>query len=137
MDQVGQKVALPGGRPWDPVASPAPCRCDLARHIDQAVDVPRVADERRQAELAMDTSCSFHQDGAVIHSLLDRAEGVFATGAMLIEGFGTGGQPRGHAVKHGLVLQTSDLPVGPDAARSELAGQAGLAAAGFDLYAVP
>ena len=81
------------------------CCGDQAGNTDQADGASDVVGERREAELAPDASQPPHQEGALVHPLLDRAERVLDAGSALIQDLGTGCEPRGHAVKHGLVLQ--------------------------------
>ncbi|WP_245639127.1 hypothetical protein [Rubellimicrobium mesophilum] len=112
------------------------CGGDQAGHPDQADGASDVVSERRQAELATDVVQPAHQEGALMHPLLDRAEGVLHRDPSLIEDLGTGGEPCGHAVEHGLILQARDVPVDLGAARSQEAGQTGFAVAVVDLDVV-
>src|SRR5450759_5416394 len=78
---------------------------------------PQIVDERRQAELGPDVVESLHQKCALVHPLLDRAEGMFDGLAAPVEDFRPRPQAGGHAVEHRLVLQTRDLTIAVGAAR--------------------
>ena len=58
------------------------CRCNQAGDSDQADRAPDVVGERRQAELAPDASQPWHQEGALVHPWLGRAEGVLDAGSV-------------------------------------------------------
>src|ERR1035437_6376118 len=98
---------------------------------------PQIVDERRQAELGPDVVESLHQKCALVHPLLDRAEGMFDGLAAPVEDFRPRPQAGGHAVEHRLVLQTRDLTIAVGAARPDRTTQACRPVGVVDLLQIP
>ncbi len=97
-------------------AGNAPCitlvSCSNGRHHGlDAKDVEgpaQIVDERREAELSPDIVEALHQKGALVHPLLDAAEGMLDEFATPVEDSRPRLQAGGHPVEHRLVLQTRD-----------------------------
>src|SRR3984893_4459352 len=66
---------------------------------------------------------ALHQKGALVHPLLDRAEGMLDHLAPPVENFRSRFQSRHHAVEHRLVFQTRDLAIVLGAARLDRANE--------------
>src|ERR1700726_3089464 len=69
---------------------------------------PQIIDERGQTELGADIVEALRQKGALVHPLLDRAEGMLDHLAPPVEDFRSRFQSRRHAVEHRLVFHTRD-----------------------------
>ena len=68
---------------------------------------PEIIGERGLAELGIHAVEPPHQERALVHPLLDRAEGVLDRFAAPVENVGAGGKPFGHAVEHRLAFKPS------------------------------
>src|ERR1700682_3855925 len=94
---------------WPILRLPSPP--DGRHHRLDAEDVerpPQIIDERGQTELGADIVEALHKKGALVHPLLDRAEGMLDHLAPPVENFRSRFQSRRHAVEHRLFLQTRD-----------------------------
>jgi hypothetical protein len=81
---------------------------DGGRHRLDAEDVEgaaQIVGERRQAELGAHVGEAAHQEGALIHPLLDAAEGMLDDFAATVENLRPLLQALGHAIEHGLVFE--------------------------------
>src|SRR3984957_14824036 len=65
----------------------------------------QIVGERRQAELGAHIGEAAHQEGALIHPLLDAAEGMLNDLAATVENLRPLLQALGHAIEHGLVFE--------------------------------
>jgi hypothetical protein len=75
-----------------------PSSSDGRGHRSDADDIEgsaEIVDERGETELAADIVEAPHQEGALVHPLLDRAEGVLDGLAAAVEKLGPGFQARG------------------------------------------
>src|SRR3984893_18631834 len=99
---VGPANIAPPVTPGRPPSSPRRRECERP---------PQIIDERGQAELGADIVEALHQKGALVHPLLDRAEGMLDHLAPPVENFRSRFQARRHAVEHRLVFQTRDLAI--------------------------
>src|SRR5580704_11919960 len=105
----------PIGRLMRPERAPSRARMsrtasggDGGGHRLDAKDVERAAQivgERRQAELGAHVGEAAHQEGALIHPLLDAAEGMLNDLATTVENLRPLLQALGHAIEHGLVFE--------------------------------
>src|ERR1035437_9898957 len=98
---------------------------------------PQIVDERRQAELGPDVVESLHQKCALVHPLLDAAEGVFDGLTSPGENVWPGLQASGHPVEHRLVFQTRDPATVCGAPRPKRTGRACRRIAVIDLLQIP
>src|SRR5258707_2740115 len=103
---------------------------------DDIEDSAEIVDECGEAELAADIVEAPHQEGALVHPLLDRAERVLNGLAAPVEKFGPGPQALGHPIQHRLVLQARDPSNVCRAARSLRTGRAGGRIAVVDLLQI-
>src|SRR5277367_865768 len=65
----------------------------------------QIVGERRQAELGAHIGEAAHQEGALIHPLLDAAKGMLNDLAATVENLRPLLQALGHAIEHGLVFE--------------------------------
>src|SRR3954463_8329754 len=72
---------------------------------DKVEHPPEIVCERGQAEFTSHLLQSAHQEGALVHPLLDRAKRMFHRLTPLIENLGPLCQPFLHPVQHGLIFQ--------------------------------
>ena len=108
-----------------------PLAPDRGHHCLYPKDVERpsqIVDERREAELGAHIIDASHQEGALIHPLLDAAEGMLDDLAAAVENVGPRRQALRHAIERGLVFDAGDRA---DAVRASCAQRA--VAAGFGL----
>src|ERR1700731_1343078 len=113
---------------------------DSRHHRRDTEDVerpPQIIDERGQTELGADIVEALHQKGALVHPLLDRAEGMLDHLAPPVENFRSRFQSHRHAVEHRLVFQTRDLAIALGAARLDRANETRRPIAVIDLRQFP
>src|SRR5580698_4888250 len=68
----------------------------------------QIVGERGQAELGAHVGEAAHQEGALIHPLLDAAEGMLNDLATTVENLGPRFEALGHAVERGLVFEAGN-----------------------------
>jgi len=108
-----------------------PLAPDRGHHCLNPKDVERpsqIVDERREAELGAHVIDASHQEGALIHPLLDAAEGMLDDLAAAVENVGPRRQALRHAIERVLVFDAGDRA---DAVRASCAQRA--VAAGLGL----
>jgi hypothetical protein len=112
---------------------------DGRHHGIDAEDVdgpPEIVGERSQAELGPDIVEAPHQESALIHPLLDAAEGVLDGLTAPREDVRPGLQAARHPVQHGLVPQPRDPATVGGAPRSERTDGARRRIAVIDLFQI-
>ena len=67
---------------------------------DDGNGAPEIIGKRRQAELAAHVGQALHEEGSLVHPLLDRAERMFDRFTPCVENARSGGEPMRHAVEH-------------------------------------
>src|ERR1700737_2863871 len=113
---------------------------DGSHHGLDAPDVEgpaQIVDERREAELSPDIVEALHQKGALVHPLLDAAEGMLDDLATPVEDFRPRLQAGGHPVEYRLVLQTRDPATVCGAPRPKRTGRTCRRIAVIDLLQIP
>src|SRR5271168_2769603 len=85
-----------------------PDRRDHGLDAEDVERPPQIVGERRQAELSSDVVEAPHQEGALVHPLLDRAEGVLDDLATAIEDTRPGRYSLSHAIERVLVFETGN-----------------------------
>src|SRR3954471_14239334 len=102
-------VALPDRRnarqPCLAMASPPHRRHQISKS-NKIENPPEIVCERGQAEFTPHLLQSAHQEGALVHPLLDRVKRMFHYLTPLVENLGPLSQPFLHPVQHGLMFQT-------------------------------
>ena len=99
---------------------------DRSHHGLYAKDVERpsqIVDERRQAELGAHLIETSHQEGALIHPLLDAAEGMLDDFTPPGENVRSRLQPLRHAIERVLVFEARDKALPVSNARADRAGR--------------
>src|ERR1700729_2299555 len=96
----------------------------------------QIVGERRQAELGAHIGEAAHQEGALIHPLLDAAEGMLNDLAATVENLRPLLQALGHAIEHGLVFEARNGAHVVRASRTHRAVTAGFRVAIVDLLEI-
>src|ERR1700678_2579337 len=92
----------------------------------------QIVGERRQAELGAHIGEAAHQEGALVHPLLDAAEGMLDDLTATVENLRPLLQALGHAIEHGLVFEAGNGAHVVRASRAERAVTTGSSIAVID-----
>src|SRR5208282_1590667 len=103
---------------------------------DDVEGAAQIVSERRQAELGAHVGEAAHQEGALIHPLLDRAEGVLDDLAATVKNLGPRFEALGHAVEHGLVFEAGNRAHVVCASRAQRTLAAGFRVAVVDPFEI-